>query len=163
MYKNTVVSCPISSSSVPYTQLLRCGCMLSCGVMSRVFATPLTVDCKLPLSIFQARIMEWVVISSSRETSWPRDWNCISYISCIAADSLPLSHQESPLRCVCMCIHTYVCMCIYVYIYNIYICFFIDITQVLWMNSACWLVVFTLEQTGGQLPLLSCSPKDQYL
>ena len=28
--------------------------------------------------ILQARILEWVVISSSRGSSWPRDWTCIS-------------------------------------------------------------------------------------
>ena len=34
--------------------------------------------------IFQARILEWVAISSSRGSSWPRDWtqvSCISWIS----------------------------------------------------------------------------------
>ena len=35
--------------------------------------------------ILQARIQKWVVISSSRGSSWPGDWTCISYISCIGA------------------------------------------------------------------------------
>ena len=30
--------------------------------------------------IFQARILEWVAISFSRGSSWPRDRTCISYI-----------------------------------------------------------------------------------
>ena len=34
--------------------------------------------------IFLARILEWISISSSREYSWPRDWTCISCVSCIA-------------------------------------------------------------------------------
>ena len=34
--------------------------------------------------IFQARILEWVPISSSRGSFWPRDWTCVSCISCIA-------------------------------------------------------------------------------
>ena len=33
--------------------------------------------------IFQARILEWVPISSSRVSSWPRNWAHVSYISCI--------------------------------------------------------------------------------
>ena len=33
--------------------------------------------------ILQGRILEWVAIPSSRESSWPRDWTRISYISCI--------------------------------------------------------------------------------
>ena len=34
--------------------------------------------------IFQARILDWVVMPSSRESSWLRDQTCISCISCIA-------------------------------------------------------------------------------
>ena len=56
------------------------------------------VDCSPPGSsingILQARILEWVAISFSRGSSWPRGskpfrlhWQ---------ADSLPLSHQGSP-------------------------------------------------------------------
>ena len=52
------------------------------------------VDCSPPGSsvhgILQARILEWVAISFSRESSWPRDWTCIS---CIDRQVLPLSHQ----------------------------------------------------------------------
>ena len=32
--------------------------------------------------ILQARILEWLAIPSSRESSWPRNQTCISYISC---------------------------------------------------------------------------------
>ena len=42
------------------------------------------MDCSLPGSstygILQARILEWVAISFSRGSSWPRDQTCISYI-----------------------------------------------------------------------------------
>ena len=34
--------------------------------------------------ILQARILEWVAISSSRGSSQPRDQTCISCVSCIA-------------------------------------------------------------------------------
>ena len=34
--------------------------------------------------IFQARILEWVAIFSPRVSSWPRNWTCISLVSCIA-------------------------------------------------------------------------------
>ena len=44
------------------------------------------MDCSLPGSsvhgILQARILEWVAISFSRGSSWPRDWthvSCVSY------------------------------------------------------------------------------------
>ena len=43
--------------------------------------------CSLPDSsvhgILQARILEWVARPSSRVSSWPRDWNPISYVSCV--------------------------------------------------------------------------------
>ena len=42
------------------------------------------MDCSLPGSsihgIFQARILEWVAISFSRRSSWPRDWTQVSRI-----------------------------------------------------------------------------------
>ena len=45
------------------------------------------MDCSLPGSsvsgILQARVLEWVAISSSRGSSWPRDWTLVSYVSCI--------------------------------------------------------------------------------
>ena len=42
--------------------------------------------CSPPVSsvhrILQARILEWAAIFSSRRSSWPRNWTCISCISC---------------------------------------------------------------------------------
>ena len=48
----------------------------------QLFATPWTVACQGPLTmgILQARILEWVAISSSRRSSWPRDGTCVSCI-----------------------------------------------------------------------------------
>ena len=41
------------------------------------------VDCSPPGSSVQARLLQWVAVPSSRGSSHPRVWNCISYISCI--------------------------------------------------------------------------------
>ena len=42
-------------------------------------------DCSLPgfsvCGIFQARVLEWVAISFSRGSSWPRDWTQVSHIA----------------------------------------------------------------------------------
>ena len=38
------------------------------------------LDCSLP-GISQARILEWIAISSSRGSFWPRDWTCVSWIA----------------------------------------------------------------------------------
>ena len=49
------------------------------------------------LGIFQTRVLERVVISSSRGSSRPKDQTCVSCVSCIwQEDSLPLSHVGSP-------------------------------------------------------------------
>ena len=46
------------------------------------------MDCSPPGSslcgISQARILEWVFISTPRGSSRPRDGTCVSYVSCIA-------------------------------------------------------------------------------
>ena len=59
-------------------------------------------DCGPPGSsvhgIFQARILEWVAISYCRESSWPRDWNCITCISCITANSSPTEPLGKPSK-----------------------------------------------------------------
>ena len=65
-------------------------CLTLCGPM----------DCSPPRSsahgIFQARILEWGVISYSRRSSQPRDQTCIC-VSCIwQVDSLPLVPPGEP-------------------------------------------------------------------
>ena len=50
------------------------------------------MDCSPPGSsvhgISQARILEWVAISYSRGSSWPRDWTWVSCVSCIGRQVL---------------------------------------------------------------------------
>ena len=51
--------------------------------------------------IFHSRILEWVAISSTRGSSQPRDWTCISCISYIGRWILyhyPLRSHWSPIR-----------------------------------------------------------------
>jgi len=64
-------------------QVWKPGAMLS--GYSLISATPWTVAHRLlcPRD-FPARILEWVAISFSRESSWPRDRISISCVSCIA-------------------------------------------------------------------------------
>ena len=47
----------------------------------QLFATPWTVACQVPMSILQARILEWVAYPFSRGSSWPRN---PTKVSCIA-------------------------------------------------------------------------------
>ena len=56
-------------------------------------------DCSQPGSsvhgIFLARILEWVAISYSRGSSWPRNQTLVSCVSCIAGGFLMASHWGS--------------------------------------------------------------------
>ena len=44
---------------------------------------------------FQTRLLEWVAISSSRWSSWPKDWTQISCVSSLQVKSLPVNHLGS--------------------------------------------------------------------
>ena len=62
-----------------------CVCTHACALLCPTLCNPMV--CSPPSSsvygIFQARILEWVAIFFSRASSWPRDWNYVSCISCI--------------------------------------------------------------------------------
>ena len=68
-----------------------------------LFATPWTVAYQAPLSLgfFQARVLEWVAISFSRGSSWPRDWALVSCIACRCFTLWPTSSvaQSCPTLC----------------------------------------------------------------
>ena len=61
------------------------------------------MECSLPGSsihgILQARILEWVAMPSSRGSSWPRDWTCISCLPAWEVSSLPLAPLGKPWKC----------------------------------------------------------------
>ena len=74
-------------------------CMCSVAQLCLTFCDPM--DYSLPDSsiheIFQARILEWVAISFSRGSSWPRDWTHISSIAGVFfMAELPLGSQFVP-------------------------------------------------------------------
>ena len=58
-----------------------CMCVFGCVWL---FSTPWTVPPDSSVhEVFQVRILDWVIISSSRGSSLLRDWTLISFISCI--------------------------------------------------------------------------------
>ena len=61
------------------------------------------MDCNPPDSsvhgIVQTRLLEWVAISSLKESSWPRDWTIPSVSPALQEDSLPSEPSGKP-RCV---------------------------------------------------------------
>ena len=69
---------------------------LLCGAVSQSCMTLCDpMDCSLPGSsirgIFQARLLEWVAMPSSKESSRPRDRIQVSYASCIGRQILATS------------------------------------------------------------------------
>ena len=72
-----------------------------CSVAQPCLTLRNPMDCSPPGSsvhqISQARIQEWVAISFSRGSSWPRDWtHSLLRLLHWQADSLPLSHLGNP-------------------------------------------------------------------
>ena len=95
----------------------------------RLFVTD-HMDCSLPgfsvHEILQARILEWVAISSSRGSSWPKDLTYISCGFCIAGGFFTTEPPRKPLHtyaysetyihifiyvsiCICVCVHIWFC------------------------------------------------------
>ena len=52
--------------------------------------------------IFQTSILDWVAISSSRESSWARDWTQVSYVSSIGRQ---VFHHYITWEAMYTCIH----------------------------------------------------------
>ena len=74
------------------------------SVHSKSFQLCLTLwpHCSLPgfsvHGIIPTGILEWVAVSSSRGSSWCRDWTWVSYVSCIGSQLLyHLCHLGSPM------------------------------------------------------------------
>ena len=63
----------------------RRGCMHACSVTQSCLTLCDPRDCSLPGSsiheISQARILEWIAISISWGSSWPRDWTQVSHLA----------------------------------------------------------------------------------
>ena len=77
-------------------------CVCVCSVIQLCPTLWNPTDCSPPDSsvhgLSQERIPEWVAISFSRGSSWPRDWNHLSCISCIGRQILyHCATWESPL------------------------------------------------------------------
>ena len=52
--------------------------------------------------IFQAGILEWVAISSSRGFFWPRDRIHVSWVSCVAGRFCITEPSEKPIWVICL-------------------------------------------------------------
>ena len=81
---------------------LRSDCMCACAQSCPALCDPVDHN-PLPGSsvhgMSQAKILEWVAISYSRESSWPWDWTHVSYIS----GPLPLTPPGKPPLSDCRC------------------------------------------------------------
>ena len=80
-----------------------CACVLSCcccGSVTKLCPTLCKpMDCSLPgLWNFAGKILEWVAISLSRGSSWPRNRTRISCISCMAGRFFTIVPPGKPLR-----------------------------------------------------------------
>ena len=89
---------------------MSCGALNVCSVVSDSCSP---VDCSSPGSfvhgIFQARILEWVAISSSRGSSWPKNQTHVSGVSRIGRWILyHCATREAPLNNYCCFLYSYI-------------------------------------------------------
>ena len=82
--------------------------------------------------ILQARTLEWVAISSSRGSSWPRDQIYVSCGSCIGRQIL--YHWGTKKQGVCVC----VCVCVYPLNQQHRICILINNNFGILPPQICW-------------------------
>ena len=116
---------------------IRNGNKCCCAVLNhfshvRLFVTPWPVACQPPLSMefFQARILEWVTIPSSRGSSRPRNRTHISYVSCIGRRVLyHYCYLRSPYSNICG-------YNIHVYFVDLLV-FFSEILYIVWISVFC--------------------------
>ena len=87
MFYNVLVSAVQQRESAMCVSVCVCVCVC---VLSHVqfFATPWTIVRSSVRGTLQARILEWVAVSSSRGSSRPGDRTCISRISYIGRQIL---------------------------------------------------------------------------
>ena len=80
------------------------------------------MGCSLPGSsvhrIFQARILEWFVISFSRGSSWCRDRTQVSWT---AGRLYHLSHQGNPSKCYKLFLNLNLALCLQIYFFLIFL------------------------------------------
>ena len=75
---------PASCHKLPVISLVLCNVLLLCAHILSCIWLCNPMDCSLLVSsvhgIFQEKILEWVAISSSRGSSWPRNLTCVSSV-----------------------------------------------------------------------------------
>ena len=118
------------------------------------------MDCSLPGSsvhvIFQARILEWVAISSFKGFSWPRDWTQVSrtaskfftvwasreaskWANLGLISIFTLAYSLSLSLSLSLSIYIYIYVCMYVYIFVcVCVCIYIYIYMYIFSNSVVW-------------------------
>ena len=74
-----------------------CVCVQLCLTLCDPTDCSLPGPCSFVHGIFPARILEWAANSFSGESSWPRDWTCVSCISCIAGEFFTTEPLGNPL------------------------------------------------------------------
>ena len=81
MSVNTLMNCTLKI--VKIVNFISAPCVYICAQLCLTLCDPIDLPGSSVHGIFQARILGWIAISSSRGSSQPRNQNCVSCISCI--------------------------------------------------------------------------------
>ena len=95
-WENPERSLELQTESSPLTLYDRAKLLQSCLTLCD------PMDCSLLVSsvhgILEARILEWVAMLSSRGSSWPRDWTCISCLPALGGEFFTTSTTWEALK-----------------------------------------------------------------
>ena len=96
-------------------------CALSVTQMYLTLCNPMdyTPSGSSVLGIFQARLLEWVAMSSSRGSSQPRDETCVlCFLHCVSCIGRWILHDCATWKrvCVCVCVFVYILTCVTIWL-----------------------------------------------
>ena len=98
IYWTNALLLDVDSACINKIQMKHNGCARS--VVSVVFdsVTLRTVACPAPESLqaLQARMLEWVAMTASKRSSWPKDQTCISCVSWLKGRSFTAEPPGKP-------------------------------------------------------------------
>ena len=84
---------------IPYNRILAIGSLVTKSCPTLVIPQTVAMPGSSVYRIFQARLLDWVSISFSTGSSWPRDWNLVfctagSFFTDWATTEARINHQK---------------------------------------------------------------------
>ena len=95
------------------TSLHHAMCALSCFSLTLWTLLTIAAQTSLSMGVLQVTMLEWVVLPSSRGSSQPRDWTCVSCLLHLHVGSLPVVPLGKPQKFMVLLIFSTKYRCIF--------------------------------------------------